>query len=74
MAAVLGLEDADIVAACELLIGLGEARKEVDPLGSTNYYGATPAGVLAHEISHVKHHDILIGAVAAVIVPHHQTS
>ncbi len=35
--------------ALELLVGLGLATATRDPLGSTYYYQATAAGVLAHE-------------------------
>jgi hypothetical protein len=33
----------------ELLVGLALAKDVPDPLGSTRYYQATSAGVLAHE-------------------------
>lgn len=39
----------DVITAAEFLLGLGQARKESDPLGSTVYYCATAAGVLAQE-------------------------
>jgi hypothetical protein len=39
----------DVAAAAELLVGLGHLAVEPDPLGSTKYYRATPAGVLAQE-------------------------
>lgn len=43
------LNEADVINVCEFLVGLGQLQKEPDPLGSTIYYSATPAGVLAHE-------------------------
>lgn len=43
------VEEPDVEAAAELLVGLGQFAVEPDPLGSTRYYRATPAGVLAQE-------------------------
>lgn len=39
----------DVTEALALLIGLGQAKETPDPLGSTKYYQATAAGVLAQE-------------------------
>ena len=39
----------DVREALELLVGLDLATASRDPLGSTYYYQATAAGVLAHE-------------------------
>lgn len=35
--------------ACELLVGIGFASWDPDPLGSTRYYKVTGAGVLQYE-------------------------
>lgn len=43
------LADEDVLAAAEFHVGLGHFKVEPDPLGSTKYYTATPAGVLAQE-------------------------
>lgn len=43
------LEDADVIAALELLAGLGLVKSETDSLGSMKYWNATAAGVLAFE-------------------------
>ena len=39
----------DVEAALALLVSLGQATEQPDPLGATKYYQATAAGVLAHE-------------------------
>jgi len=41
--------ESDVITACQFLAGLSEAKFERDPLGATNYWSATSAGVLAHE-------------------------
>lgn len=43
------LDDEAVRAAAEFHVGLGNFSSEIDPLGSTKYYQATPAGVLAYE-------------------------
>lgn len=44
-------EEPDVIAALELLRGLSPAETDftADPLGTTKYWRATSAGVLAHE-------------------------
>ena len=42
-------EEADLVAACEVLKGLGLAESVTDELGSTQYWRATANGVLHTE-------------------------
>ena len=39
----------EVTGILEFLHQLGLVRVELDPLGSTKYFAATPAGVLAHE-------------------------
>lgn len=43
------ITDADLMSALEVLLGLGHVTREIDPMGSTVYWQATSAGVLAHE-------------------------
>ncbi len=44
-------EEADVIAALEFLRGLSPVETDftADPLGTTKYWSATSAGVLAHE-------------------------
>lgn len=54
------LEDADVAAGLAILEDLGYAKREPDALGSTHYWSATAAGVLAFErgaTSHTPHRD-----------------
>lgn len=43
------VSEEDVAGAAEFHVGLGNFKVEPDPLGSTKYYTATPAGVLASE-------------------------
>jgi hypothetical protein len=43
------VEEADVSAACELLLGLGQVEALTDELGAGRYWRASSTGVLARE-------------------------